>query len=98
MFKRKRGIADDASDFGATLADFMVTLGAMMKSAAEWFGLVSLDAVSGGAEVVSDQAGSFAVASKRQAKKAKKRGRNSLFKLGLVALLVWWLDRDLSRT
>ena len=94
--KRKRDVGDEAADFGTTLLAFLVTLGGLLRSTAEWLGLMGLDAVSDGAETFSGQAGSVARASRAKAKAARKRGRRALMKLAIVGGFLWWLDRDLS--
>lgn len=96
VVRKKRDIGDEAADFGATFVAFMATLGAVIRSAAEWLGLVSMDAISTGADVMGGQAQIIAGMSKKKAKSARKSGRNAFIKLAVVGYFLWWLDRDLS--
>ena len=96
--RRKRDIGDEAADFGTTLVAFLATLGGLLRSTAEWLGLMGLDAITDGAEAFSGQAGTVARASRAKAKAARKRGRRGLMKVAIVGGFLWWLDRDLSES
>lgn len=96
VFSRKRDLSDEAASFAEVLVDFFTTLAALIRSAATWFGIAGLDAVSRGADAVSRQAGELGTASRARVKSARRAGRRALVKLALVAVFLWWLDRDLS--
>ena len=96
ILTRKRDLSDEAASFAEVLLGFLSTLGDLVRNTATWLGVAGLDAVSQGADAVSRQAGEFSAASKAQLRVARKRGRRALFKVALLALLLWWLDRDLS--
>lgn len=90
------GAKDETQEFATTLGRFLATLGAVIRSSAEWLGLVVLDAASSGTDTVADQAGTVAGGTRSTVKTIRKKTRNTLLKLALVATFVWWLDRDLS--
>lgn len=91
-------VRGEAEEFAETLGKFLSTLGAVIRSAAEWLGLVVVDLASSRTGDLSDQADSVAAATRSRAKTIRKKSRNLLVKLALVALFFWWLDRDLSGT
>lgn len=92
----KADVRGEAEEFTETLAKFLSTLGAVIRSAAEWLGLVVVDLATSKTGDLSGQADTVAAATRSRAKKVRKKSRNLLVKLVLVAVFFWWLDRDLS--
>lgn len=95
--RRNRDVSNEAAEFGTALMAFFTALGGMIVSVAQWFGVVSVDALSQSADFVADRGGALAGASRAKARSATKRGNRAVLKLGLIALFLWWLDRDLSQ-
>lgn len=91
------GVRDEAAEFTETLVQFLSTLAAVIRSAAQWLGLVVLDLASSGTDNLSEQADSVATTTRSKAKTVRKKGRNLLLKLVLIGVFFWWLDRDLSQ-
>ena len=98
VFRRKRDLGDEVSGLVDSLAAFVSTLGELARSVGAWLGMVGMNAVSQGADAVSAQAVELRSASRARLRSAKRTGRKALIKLALVGLLLWWLDRDLSRS
>lgn len=98
MFRRKRDLGDEVSGLVDALADFVSTLGELVRSVGAWLGTAGMAAVSQGADVVSAQTVELRAASRARLRSAKRRSRKAIFKLALVGLLLWWLDRDLSQS
>ena len=98
VFRRKRDLGDEVSGLVDSLAAFVSTLGELVRSVGAWLGTAGMAAVSQGADVVSAQTGELRAASRARIRSAKRTGRTALFKVALVGLLLWWLDRDLSRS
>lgn len=94
--KGSSGVRDEAEEFTETLGRFLSTLGAVVSSAAQWLGLAFVGWASSSTENLSEQTDSVAAGTRSMARTVRRKTRNLVVKLALVAVFLWWLDRDLS--